>query len=82
MYLPVPGFEPTPSEFLDKYVNARLQWQISEAGMYQSFSGLPNYSKNFYLSWCCSNFQTKSNPFPTGFKTISNPNNMSSVEKL
>ena len=36
------------------------------------FSGLPNYSKNFYLSWCCSNFQRKSNPFPTSFKTISN----------
>ena len=26
-----------------------------EAGTYQSFSGLPNYSKNFYFSWCCSN---------------------------
>ena len=33
-----------------------------EADIYQSFSGLPNYSKNFYLSWCCSNFQRKSNP--------------------
>ena len=30
-----------------------------ETGIYyQSFSGLPNYSKDFYLSWCCSNFQT------------------------
>ena len=27
-----------------------------EAGIYQSFSGLPNYSKVSYLSWCCSNF--------------------------
>ena len=36
-----------------------------ETGIYQSFSGLPNYSKNFYLSWCCSNFQRNSNPFPT-----------------
>ena len=43
-----------------------------EAVIYQSFSGLPNYSKNFYLSWCCSNFQRKSNPLPTSFKTISN----------
>ena len=21
--------------------------------LYQSFLGLPNYSKNYYLSWCC-----------------------------
>ena len=28
-----------------------------EAGIYHSFSGLPNNSKNFYLSWCCSNFE-------------------------
>ena len=43
------------------------------AGIYQSFTGLPNYSKKFYLSWCCSNFQqiSKENPFPPSFKTIS-----------
>ena len=39
---------------------------------YQPFSGLPNYSKKFYLSWCCSNFQRKSNSFPTSLQTISN----------
>ena len=41
---------------------------MTEAGIYQSFSGLQNYSKNFYLSWCSSNFQIKSNPFSTSFK--------------
>ena len=29
----------------------------AETGIYQTFSGLTNFSKNFYLSWCCSNFQ-------------------------
>ena len=29
----------------------------AEAGIDQSFSGQTNYSKSFYSSWCCSNFQ-------------------------
>ena len=43
-----------------------------EANIYQSFSGLPNYSKNFYyLSWCCSNFQTISPQIPIHFQRVS-----------
>ena len=36
---------------------------------YESFSGLPNYSKNFYLCWCCSNFQPISKQNPIHFQT-------------
>ena len=35
---------------------------IEEAGIYLSFSGLPNYSKKFYLSWIASNKFPKNNP--------------------
>ena len=38
---------------------------------YQTFSGLPNYSKNFYLSWCCSNFQQFSKQKPIHFQQVS-----------
>ena len=38
---------------------------------YQSFSGLTNYSKNFYSSWCCSNFQQISKPNPNHFQQVS-----------
>ena len=37
-----------------------------------SFSGLTNYSKNFYLSWCCSKFQQISKPNPIHFEQVSN----------
>ena len=45
-----------------------------EADIYQSVSGLPNYSKNFYLSWYCFQqiSEKKSNTFPTSFQSISN----------
>ena len=43
-----------------------------EADIYQSFSGLPSYSKNFYLIWCCLNFQRKYNSFSASFKTVLN----------
>ena len=47
-----------------------------EAGIYQSFSGLTNYSKkllfNLKLLKFLTNFQRKSNLFPASFKIISN----------
>ena len=42
-----------------------------ETGIYQFFSGLPNYSKDFYLSWCCSNFQHISKENPISFQQVS-----------
>ena len=57
----------------------------TEAGIYQSFSGLlllTNYSKNFYLSWCCLNFQTKSKPFFNKFQNFFKANHKSSVENI
>ena len=42
-----------------------------EAGIYQSFSGLINYSKKFYLSWCCfQQINKKSNTFQQVFKQL------------
>ena len=34
---------------------------------YQSFSALTNYSKNIYLSWCCSSFQQISKQYSIHF---------------
>ena len=42
-----------------------------ETGIYQFFSGLPNYSKDFCLSWCCSNFQHISKENPIHFQQVS-----------
>ena len=68
-------------------------FETTEANIYQSlfqdycqsFSGIPNYSKNFYLSWCCSNFQ----PFSKQIQSISNkiqkhfkPNHKSPVQNI
>ena len=46
-------------------------------GIFQSFSGLPNYSKKFYLSWYRS--MSKENPIhfqqvPTSFQNYFKPN--------
>ena len=40
-------------------------------GIYQSFSGLPSYFKNFYLNWCCSNFQQISKENQINFQQVS-----------
>ena len=42
----------------------------TEAVIYQSFSGLTNYSKNFYLSWCCSIFKQISKRNPIHFQQV------------
>ena len=42
-----------------------------EAGIYQSFSGLPNYSNNFCSSWCGSNFQQIFKEHPIYFQQVS-----------
>ena len=55
-----------------------------EADTCQSFSGLTNYSKNFYLSWCHSNFQQISKQNPIHFQPVSKlfqTKQKSSVEK-
>ena len=44
---------------------------IEEAGIYQSFSGQPSYSKNVHLSWCCSNFQPIFHKVPVHFQKVS-----------
>ena len=49
-----------------------------EAGI---ISGLPNYSMNFYLNWCCSNFQQISQEHLIRFQKFQNyfkPNQKSS----
>ena len=44
-----------------------------EGGIYQSFLGLLNYSKNFYLGWCCfQHIPPNQIHFQQVSKTISN----------
>ena len=64
--------EPVQSTTEYHGANAKVVRDIVFKRVVLSMSGLPNYSKNFYFSWCCSNSQRKSNPFLTNLKAISN----------